>query len=825
MWNGQIQAHWRPFFEALRESGLEDMENRQQEARRLLRENGVTHNLHGDPEGLNRPWELDPIPLIISSQEWAAIESGLIQRALILQLVLTDLYGDRRLITEGVLPLELVFSLEGLLLPCVRTPQQLVLYAADLVRGRDGRMWVVSDRSQAPSGAGYALENRTVLARVAPALFRACQVRRLSFFFQTLRGRLEAIAPRQQDSHRIAVLTPGPGDETYFEQAYMAAYLGYPLVLGDDLTVRDEQVWLKSIDGLKKVDVLLRHVDDRLCDPLELRSDSSLGVAGLMEAARLGNVSLANSLGSGVLENAGLMAFLPQISRRLLGEELELPSVATWWCGQPTELSYVLENLERLIIKTTYSRPEVQTVLGPRLSHAELATWRQRIAAAPHLYVGQEQVDFSTTPSLLDGRLEPHHAILRSFLVADGDTYAAMPGGLTRTAPAKDHFVADAAVNTVSKDTWILAQEAEQRLSLWLRPERNVMVEADSISLPSHTAENLYWFARYAERAEGAARLLRTVLRMLGERDEFGDMADADCLRLLLRALTQLTSTAPGFLGRGSGARLRRPRRELLSIILERERAGSLSSTLHSLRRTAYSVRDRWSTDTWRVIDDIQEHWAALETQPGVGLERARSDLDQLVTDLAALTGLTMESMTRELGWIVLDIGRRIERGVLLVTVLRATLVPRSDEPVEYLLLESILASKESLITYRRRYRSHLQLQTVLELLLLDETNPRSLNYQLSRLQEHMASLPRKNPAPRLNAEEQMVLEASSRLRNCDPDRLAELTERGTKRQDLELLLRGMEDFLGEIADTLSQNFFSHAQGSRQLAATSPEFV
>ena len=430
--DGQVNPHWHPFMQVLDTLGLAEMESRDKEVKRLLRENGVTYMLHGERQG-HRPWELDPIPFIISNTDWQTISDGLTQRAELLNLILMDLYGERTLIKDGVIPPEVVYAHTGFLRACVGlAPSEfpfLLNYAADLARGPDGNIWILSDRAQAPSGAGYALENRTVLARALPNLFGEVGVHRLSFFFRALQNsvanlqyQLESavrIAPHQIENPHVVVLTPGPLNETYFEHAYLANYLGYTLVQGDDLTVWDGRVWLKSLDGLRPVDIILRRVDDTFCDPLELRQDSRLGVAGLLEVIRQGNVIVINPPGSGILENPGLMPFLPDIAKRLMGEDLRLPSVATWWCGESKQREYVLANLEKLVIKTIHRHPGERSLFGTQLSKAELDTLRNQIKADPHLYVGQEHVHLSTTPSLIEGKLEPRRAILRSFLFAE----------------------------------------------------------------------------------------------------------------------------------------------------------------------------------------------------------------------------------------------------------------------------------------------------------------------------------------------------------------------------------------------------------------------
>ena len=862
--DGQVNPHWHAFMQAVDTLGLAEMASRDEEVKRLLRENGVTYVLHGERQG-HRPWELDPIPFIISNTDWQTISDGLTQRAELLNRILIDLYGDRTLIKEGVIPPEVVYAHSGFLRACVGLVSSgspfLLNYAADLARGPDGNIWILSDRAQAPSGAGYALENRTVLARALPNLFGEVGVHRLSFFFRALQNsvadlqyQLESavrIAPHQIDNPHVVVLTPGPLNETYFEHAYLANYLGYTLVQGDDLTVWDGRVWLKSLDGLRPVDIILRRVDDTFCDPLELRQDSRLGVAGLLEVIRQGNVVVINPPGSGILENPGLMPFLPGIAKRLMDEDLRLPSVATWWCGQPKQREYVLANLEELVIKTIHRQPGERSMFGTQLSKAELDALHNQINANPHLYVGQEHVHLSTTPSLISGKLEPRRAILRSFLFAEKDSYTVMPGGLMRCAGEKGELTISIQDGGVSKDTWVIASEPEPHVSLWQRRITEVRGPASTnpAGLSSRAAENLFWVGRYAERAEGQARLLRIMLdkvkmgkmgletSTLGEvppttvfteivGEDAREVSELAYLRSMLRSLTGLRSSHPGFLSKDEQSL----ESELLSIMRDTENSGSLVSTLQALLSAAYAVRDRWSTDTWRVMNNIEDLCAALDKHPpedggteaqiltDLALQETElASLDQLMIFLSALSGLHAESTTQTIGWISLDMGRRIERALLLIVLCRSSLVAVRDDWIERLLLESVLAAAESLITYRSRYRAALHFPTVLELLLLDEHNPRSLLYQFKRLEEQIRALPREKLGYRLSEEEQLILEALTQLQLSNTVDLAERSEHTTQRRGLEKLLVRLAQILVDLSDVLTQTYFSHVQGPQQL--------
>lgn len=818
---GQLLPFWRPLMAELSRLGIEGLERRQQEAQRLLRENGVTFNIHDGLRGAARPWHLDPIPLFISEEEWTGIQAGLEQRAELQNLLFNDIYGPQLLLKQGLLPPELVFAHAGFQRACVGishlVKRPLVICSANLARGPDGRMWVLDERAMSPTGAGYALENRMVMTRIAPAFFLDCQVKRLAGFFQPLRDRLAQLAPQNREDPRVVILTPGPYSPTYFEHAYLAAYLGYALVQGDDLSVRDGKVWLKSLSGLHQVDVILRRLDDAYCDPLVLREDSRLGIPGLMQAARLGQVAIANPIGSGVLENPALMAFLPGICRHLLGEELKLPSVATWWCGQERERNFVLANLNRLVIKPIHRTRGYRAIFGIELSAAEQEDLRQKILAKPHLYIGQEMVSFSTAPSLVDGMIAPRHAILRSYVVSANDGYITMPGGLTRIAPGEGELVVSNKFGGLSKDTWVLSKEPVRYVSLWRQPQREQVLEFRPEPLPSRAADNLFWVGRYVERAEGTARLLRAILSLRRElRDANGEMFKP-YMDNLLRALTHVTSSYPGFVGEGGDELLEKPRPELHSLFQDATRPGSLASTLQGFGQAAMSVRDHWPAEVWRIVDTIQTDWAEQDEAPGVGHYRRQDHLDHLIMQLVAFSGLIAESMPRESGWVLLDMGRRLERGLGLISLLRATLVSGMEDSLQRRLMETVLVICDSLNTFRRRYRSYMHLPTVLELMLMDQHHPRSLAYQLESLQQHIASLPKGQRLERISAEERCILLSSTRLKLADGAELAKMEEGKGVCEGLEDLLAGQAESLWQLSDLITRNYFSHSHPTQQL--------
>ncbi len=822
----RVLPYWERFMAAIDTMGIDKLELRRREAQRLLRENGVTYNVYGDSQNLTRPWQLDPVPLLISSAEWSAIESGLKQRADLLDLILKDIYGKQNLIKKGLLPAELIFSHEGFLHPCSGAIQKqkrhLTIYSANLARGPNGHMWVLDDRTQAPSGSGYALENRTVMTRVLPDIFRETQVHRLSGFFKSLQKGLIEIAPHNKEDPRIVILTPGPLNETYFEHAYLAAYLGYTLVQGGDLTIRDGRVWLKSLTGLQIVDVILRRVDDSFCDPLEMLIASKLGVAGLLEVVRRGNVAIANPLGSSVLENPGLLAFLPKLSRHFLNQDLKLPSIATWWCGQRRERDFVLQNIDSMVIKPINRGIGNHAVFGGELSSKEKDYLRNQIIAKPHLFIGQEQVYFSTLPAFIDHKIEPRNAVLRTFVVASEDSYKVMPGGLTRVARQKDNLIVSNQAGGISKDTWVLATEPDKSVSLWTQPTRNQQIDAVIEPLTSRAADNLFWVGRHLERAEAVTRLLRTVLIKFRETLEFKDSVDSDCLQVLLPTLTQITGTYPGFV-KCDIELMKNPEPELMSLVKDSHRNGSLSSNIHAFFQAAFSIRDFWSQDTWRSVDNIYRRWQQRVINADLTIELLPNNLDDLITGIVAFTGLTSESMTREAAWLMLDSGRRLERALALIALLRSSLALRHEDPVQNQILEAVLISTDSLSIYQRRFRSYIQLPLVLELLLLDENHPRSIAYQLKQLSIHLSALPKGKSTNHLSEEERLILEAYTDLRLCN---LAVLTQANGDEgvyADFEQLLSSISVLLWRLSEVIAETYFSHSQISQLIVINTQE--
>jgi uncharacterized circularly permuted ATP-grasp superfamily protein/uncharacterized alpha-E superfamily protein len=814
---GVPRPDWQRYITSLNELGAEELSRRWQTARERIRENGVTYNVYGDPRGTERPWNLDAIPFLISAEEWGKLEAGLVQRARLLNRILIDLYGPQRLLRDARLPPALLFANPGFLRACHGVPvpgnQYLHLLAVDLARSRDGDWWVLSDRTQAPSGAGYALENRIVLNETFPDLFRESKVRRLASFFRAFRETLLSLSPSRGRTPRVVLLTPGPYNETYFEHSYLARYLGFTLVQGGDLTVRGGRVFLKSLEGLKPVDVILRRVDDGFCDPLELRSESFLGVAGLVEAVRAGNVAIANALGSGLIETSAFMPFLPGLSIHLLGEKLALPSVATWWCGQEAAERYVRDNLPFLVIKPAFPVPGAEAVFGGQLSPAERAQLAGKICSRPYDYAGQELLALSTTPVWSESGLTPRKVVLRVYLAASGDSWTVMPGGLARVSPSAETSVVSMQRGGGSKDTWVISDRPVDNFTM--RRPAGLPVELNrgrSSDLPSRAADHLFWFGRYSERCEHLCRVLRCILVRLS-----GETGSAT-----LNSLTSLHSC----LGSPHSRLLRDDpqeyldpaqelEQEILSLIFEEQRRDSLTTNLDRSARAAAHVRDRLSSDMLRVISQFGAAARAKENPAWgyVSSADALAVLNHCIGTLSALRGIELENMTRGPGWHFLSIGRRIERSVHLVELFQSIVVPLSPET--WPALEMLLEVSDSSITYRSRYFTTLQAAPVLDLLMNDESNPRSLAFQMKDLLEHccgLAAMPSGAGWPL--AKQRVVEGAARRLFHAEVRSLCEPDSEG-RREALRQMLEDLSAALPAFSDAITHTYFSHAEMER----------
>ena len=750
-----------------------DLRRAQWEVARLLEDDGVTYTpgpasavtfadatttVPGkppEPQPLAEqvPWRLDPLPLVLQEREWSALEAGVVQRSELLDAIVADLYGAQKLLAGRHLPVPAVLDHDEYLRTLVGTDivsPSLFMVAVDLGRDADGQWKVMSDRTQAPSGAGYAMQNRRVVSRVMPEVYHAAHLHRLTPFFQAMRTALVDSAPARVENPRVVVLSPGTLSETAFDQAFLASLLGFPLVEGRDLTVRDGRVWMRVLGKLEEVDVILRRVDSIWTDPLELRPGSRLGVAGLVECVRQGTVSVVNTIGSGIVENPAFMPYLPDLCERLLGQPLRLPSVQTWWCGDPDGLRYVTEHLDELVIRPT-SRGRGRSVRAHALSQQQREQVVAMIRANPHRYVGQQVLNLSSAPTTDDDQLVPRNVVLRSFAVRDGASYTAMLGGLARVSDDADETrgaLVTAPGGGIAKDVWVVSEHPivpGRPTGVRVRGEAEPLaapVDAATAAMVPRVLADLFWFGRYAERAEDLLRLTLATRTVAIETDM--DLTPGRTLEVLLQAVTKVSTTYPGFLTRG-----REMMPEFRALLLERHRSGTAAQALSALSLAAQGVRDQLSDDVWMVLADIERASAALAANPyDQGLQLTDAS-ERILSGLLALAGIVSENMVRDAGWYMLDTGRGLERALQVLSLLQATVCVERPWDTERMVVEAVLTASESIVTYRRRYRGRDRVEAAVELLVSDVRNPRSVAYQVERILGDLRAIPNASPTAR----------------------------------------------------------------------------
>jgi len=731
--DGARRPHWTRLLDSLASLGPDDVSQRFAAADRRIRNRGMSYRVQGETS--ERVWPLSRMPLLIPEAEWREIARGVAQRAELLEKVLSDVYGEGRLIAEGALPAaalsgsrDFVPAMRGVKPPGKRW---LRLYAADIGRGPDGRWWALGDRTQAPSGSGYALENRLVVSQAFPFLYREMNVERLAPFFRELRAGLRASGERSEP--RIGIFTPGPLSATYFEQAYLARYLGFLLVEGEDLVMRDGRVFVRTIAGLKRADVLWRHVDAEWCDPLELNSASHIGVPGLLDAIRAGGVAVENMPGSGLVEARALLPFLPRLARRLLGEDLAMPNIATWWCGQPAERERVLAALETVSVAGAFDDAlpgfdGLQSVVGGELDARERARLRAAIETRGVDYVGQDIVRLSTMPRWEHGRLVPRPFVLRVYAAATPEGWRVMPGGFARVSDKSDARAVSMTGGVESADVWVLADRPVETTSLLPTPERVRIVRMLG-NLPSRAADNLFWFGRYLEREEATLRLVRCLCSRAVDPDapHAGAQESIERLKNLLMAwgaihVDQVDATS----AEAGEAALRDP----LNY-------GSALSIARHARDAASVIRERLTPQTWQLIGRLRS--LILEApQRALGESEILDCVDEALTTIAALAGLFDENFNRGAGWIFYELGRRIERGINTCRLARQFAYQEATEHNLDVLLDLI----DSQITYRSRTLIGVALAPVRDMALLDPFNPRSVAFQAELIVGHIAALP-----------------------------------------------------------------------------------
>lgn len=789
--DGRPRPHWTTLLETLAGLGQRGVENRFAASARRISDMGVTYRVRG--EARERPWPLSRLPLLLTESEWSEIAAGVAQRAELFDRILHDIYGEARLVSEGALPAAVVAGSPEFVRPmCGVKPvggRWLRFYAVDIGRGPDGRWWVLGDRAQAPSGAGYAIESRLILARAFPSLYREMKVRRLAGFFRDFRAGLAAAAPRADP--RFCLLTPGPWSETYTEQVYLARYLGFLLVEGEDLATSEGKLHVRTVAGLKRVDVVWRRVDADWLDPLEANAASRLGSPGIFDAIRRGSVAMANMPGAGVVESRALMSFLPGLAERLMGERLRLPNVATWWCGQEAERAEILRAFDSRAIAPAFGDkaeglPGASAAVGAELDAAQKERLAAAICARGMDYVGQEVVQLSTTPVWDGGALTPRPFSLRIFAAATPEGWKVMPGGFCRIADHRDARAISMGAGAQTADVWVIGEETASVQATLLPPSNDVRVVRVPGHLPSRAADNLFWMGRYLERAEATLRVVRCLCNRMTE-TQGNSIQGRQPIERCERLLFQWGAAAP-FAAPYPSAAIAHTAASNPNFY------GSARAIVGQAKRAASIVRERLSPDMWQLLVRLE---ARLENAAAVPpLEPEILELSECALHtLAALSGLMDENFNRVSGWTFVDLGKRVERAIDACCFARQ--FADNDPTIET--LDALLELVDSQVTYRSRYLAGAALAPTLDITLLDPFNPRSVAFQVLRTDEHLASLPvlvddgMMEPQRRLAVSLHGDLEAED-ARRLDSGRVLVIEQR-----------------LAALANAISERYFSHS--------------
>ncbi len=808
---GQPRPAWQNLIEGVQKISVADFAHRTAQANHLLSDNGVTFNVFHEGAKSQRPWQLDLIPFIIDAPQWQKLDAGLRQRARLMNWIVKDCYGAQSLIRDGSLPPEVLFANPGYLRPFDGIHQEgpsIVAAAAELARGRDGQWYVMADRSDAPAGAAFALENRIVVSRTIPPDLHAQPMQRLAPFFLRVQNTLRNLGHKLAENPRIVLLSPGAKHSYYFEDVYLARYLGYSLVEGADLAVRDNRVYLKTLAGLVPIDVIVSRGIERGIDPLELGGGEPHGVPGLLRVLRGGKVVIANIPGSGLVESPIFMSFLPALCRRCLGDELILPSIATWWCGDPVQWSYVREHLEQLVIKPAFQSSGNEEILPRSLSAQSRKQLLERIAVKPHQFVAQELVERSAAPVFHQGTVRVGHVALRTFLVADGADYSVMPGGLARVALSTDPMELSISAGVSSKDVWVQADSPVAPVSLLSAEDEPVPLRRTNAIFPSRVADDLFWFGQSLDRADFLSRLLRAVIERLTAEAS----TELPELPSLIRALADQGQIEPGFAIESMSVRLPHLREALPRIVANVDERHGLSAAVSELFRLASLERLWMSPDTYRKVRETAERYRSAFVPGRASLIDLLDALNQLILDLAAVSGLIHDGMVRGPAWHVLDMGRRIERSKHTSNLVRSMLAPRRK--LERAELRALLEVIDCRMTYRSRYMENVQQNAVLDLCLTDETCPRSLVSQLISLALHVDALPSDGKSPLRSEEKRIAMDAVNSVRMISPEHL-----RDSRATEVLRLLTTMEPNMKHLADVLTNKYLLHSGAPRQITS------
>ncbi|WP_035238246.1 circularly permuted type 2 ATP-grasp protein [Desulfobacter vibrioformis] len=829
--SGKMPPHWDGLAEYLNSLGTAELSRRWQKAQQIIQEHGSAYNIFNPETATERPWALDPIPLPISSHTWQTLEHGIQQRTKLLALIFKDIYGHQNFIKNRVIPAELIFGNPGFLRQCRFGPDRFTpdhhLFSSDLIRLADGRWQVGSHGTQTPAGTGYALENRVILTRILPRMFHSRKVQRLAPFFKYLNMSLMEISGQKQQEPRIVMLCEGPSGAHYFEQVFLARYLGYTLVETNDLTTRGDWVFLKTLGGLQRVDVILRRIPDYACDPLLGTNLAFPGIPGLVQAARAGNVAISNALGSGVLESPGLFALLPELCRDILGEPLILENTDTFWLGTPDTLFRVTEeiksNTRPMTLYSAFSPAHTRVVHTRSLAGPKKQELIAAIQAAPYAWAGHYPVEPFTVPVWSEQGMKNRYTAVRMFSTAitenagpgsakisDQVEAAVMSGGLARVADDPETLVLSGTrgKGQGAKDAWCLSERPTEFKSMLHRFTTPFEIHRGS-DLPSRVADNMLWLGRYMERTEGMLRVIRSVLMRVHSETRLDKVSEMPFFFRVMANL-KIISSDPGRPDASFSVRL--IEKELYRSIYGVAVQSSILNCLNNALQVADRVRDRLSDDSWQILGRIEK--GLVRINPKNQSAEILEMLSDIILNMSAFAGLALESMTRGMGWRFMDMGRRIERALHMTNVMASLVqghtVPDSND------LEAVLEVADSRITYHTRYRTTLHMEPLVDLLLLDEINPRSVGFQLAALHSHLETLPKPHPLPFRTKEEKIILDLTTRLRLADTQELMILGEKHVL-PNLDALLEKLNNDLQGLADSITQHYLSRIETEKQL--------
>ena len=805
-----IREYWREILADIENSGLEKLQKKQEEIDWHLEDNGVTYNTYNDlDEQISRKWSLDPIPFVMMNDEWQNIKKGLQQRAKLFNLILRDIYSEQKLIKENIIPAEVIYGHKGFATEVYNFGSKenfnLYFYATDIARGPDGKMWVIKDKTQAPSGLGYAIENRLTMNVISKDLYPNIKINKLSSFIEELKELLNSLT--DGDISTAAILTPGPHNETYFEHSYLSSFLGINTVQGGDLLCKNGSLWLKSLSGLKKINTLLRRVDDRSCDPLELDSSSQLGVAGLVESMRQGNLNMINPIGSAVLENIGINPFMEKIAQYFLKEDLILPQIATWWCGQQKELEFVLENLQNFIIKKIDKSDEVDTYFPKKMSLYELEALRKMLQKNPNQYVAQEDVDFSTVPYYANNSITPRNAVIRTFGLKKDNNYVVMNGGLVRASDTKENLLSPSKIGGTSKDLWILGKDTDNESPINFLTSKYVETSIDNIPTPK--AENLFWLGRNLARSISTTRLILHVIKKITNFYRYEVVTSKESQKIIQNALTHMTMTYPGFLDENNRENLDIfPMIEITSVIKDYMRAGSLAFTFSMLANTNLNLKDLLTFELWKLFERWQKEWYEFISRTNDSTLTIASELDKFLIYQMAYKELVSESLFKEQGLLLYDIGCKIENSLLLISKARSMLCLKLDKSIRNDVLEGMLNSIGSFNAYRAHYKSALNLENIVNFLIFDKQFPKSLTYITEELLKEFKSLPKAQSS--ISAYEEPIIEILNLLSSKTVEELLYISDSDGVYGKLDEMLAKISDLYLVCSDKFSHTYFSH---------------